>query len=542
LTIEKIQFTLKLLVQYKGVSRMIFPVAYSAKLEESGSKHLALYLAIREAITEGKLPPKERLPSTRQLAALYGLSRGSVSLAYEMLAAEGFVQAGVGQGTFVAGWGSEEGPASRSGFGGDEGDVPVAEPALTAWGSRLVELQPAAASQIPILGYSHSELERAEPISFIPDGAGAKWFPWSEWKKEVALQWKKFGSSWETESHSTEGSLRLRQAIAGRLRRERGITCEAEDIIITAGSMQAIALLTQLLLEEGKTAIIENPCYTGTKRAILATGASFIAQEVDGFGIVPQDWEAQLLFVSPTRQFPTGAVLSYERRRELLTWASKRNGWIVEDDFDSDFRWGGRPIEPLKSLDREGRVIYVGTFSRSMCTGVRIGFAVVPNELLRPFILAKKLYDPYPSGIAEQQALAAWMSEGGYDRHMRRMRRIYGKLEGKLRTVLERDLASLFELFPSDAGLHLYAKWRGSVDDYRLLVQECRQRGVLWKDGEDYASIERNESIPSVPSALFGFAHLDERQIEEGVELIYRAAESLRLIGSLRSQKGAIHA
>jgi GntR family transcriptional regulator/MocR family aminotransferase len=520
---------------------MNFPIAYSAKLEQSGSKHLALYRAVREAITEGKLSPKVRLPSTRQLAALYGLSRGSVSLAYEMLAAEGFVQARVGQGTFVSGWESEEGAPSRSGLE-DEADVPLAEPALTAWGNRLMDLRPAAPSKIPILGDSQPELERAVPISFIPEGVGVKWFPWSEWKTEVALQWKRFGSSWENESDSTEGSLRLRQAIAGRLRRERGIMCEAEEIVITAGSMQAIALLTQLLLEEGKTAIIENPCYTGTKRAIQATGASFIAQEVDGFGIVPRDWEAQLLFVTPTRQFPTGAVLSYERRRELLIWASKRNGWIVEDDYDSDFRWGGRPIEPLKSLDREGRVIYVGTFSRSMCTGVRIGYAVVPKELIRPLILAKKLYDPHPSGIAEQQALASWMSEGGFDRHMRRMRRIYGKLEGKLRTGLERGLASLFEVFPSDAGLHLYAKWRGSASDYRLLVQECSQRGVLWRDGEGYAANERIESNPIVPSALFGFAHLDESQIEEGVNLICHAAESLKLIGSLRSQGGAIHA
>jgi GntR family transcriptional regulator/MocR family aminotransferase len=520
---------------------MIIPVAYSAKLEESGSKHLALYRAIREAITEGKLPPKERLPSTRQLAALYGLSRGSVSLAYEMLASEGFVQARIGQGTFVAGWGSEEGTSSRSGLEA-KGDVSLAEPALTAWGRRLMELRPTAPSKMPLLYDSYPEHERVEPISFIPEGVGAKWFPWSEWKTEVALQWKRFGSSWEKESNSTEGSLKLRQAIAGRLRRERGITCEAEDIVVTAGSMQAIALLTQLLLEEGKTAIIENPCYTGTKQAIQATGANFIAQEVDGFGIVPRDWEAQLLFVTPTRQFPTGAVLSYERRRALLTWASKRNGWIVEDDYDSDFRWGGRPIEPLKSLDREGRVIYVGTFSRSMCTGVRIGYAVVPKELIRPLILAKQLYDPYPSGIAEQQALAAWMSEGGYDRHMRRMRRIYGKLEGKLRMGLERDLASLFEVIPSDAGLHLYAKWRGSAEDYRLLVQECSRRGVLWKDGEGYAANERSQSNPIVPSALFGFAHLDERQIEEGVDLICHAAESLRLIGSLRSRGGAAHA
>ncbi|MCD9026450.1 PLP-dependent aminotransferase family protein [Cohnella silvisoli] len=522
---------------------MIFPVAYSAKLAESGSKHLALYQAIREAIMEGKLSPQEKLPSTRQLAALFGLSRGSVSLAYEMLAAEGFVQAGVGQGTFVAGWEDEEHTANKIHSGDEQANVSLAAPALTAWGRRLMELQAAVTplSAVNIIA-RNQQSSRPEPISFVPNGVGMKWFPWMEWKAEVGAQWKRFGESWEIESDSTEGSLQLRQAIANRLRRERGITCDAEDIVITAGSMQAITLLTQLLLEEGKTAVIENPCYTGIKRAIQATGASFIAQGVDGQGIVPQDWDAQLLFVTPTRQFPTGAVLSYERRRALLSWASRRNGWIVEDDFDSDFRWGGRPIEPLKALDREGRVVYVGTFSRSMCTGVRIGYAVAPKELVQPLILAKKLYDPFPSGIAEQQALASWMSEGGYDRHMRRMRRVYGKLEGKLRTGLERDLAGLFEVNASDAGLHLYAKWKKSNDEYRQLVEECGRRGVLWKDGEGYTVYERHDSNPHVPSALFSFAHLDEGEIDVGLNLIREAAESISLIDSSRGQGGTVHA
>ncbi len=517
---------------------MIFPVAYSAKLAEYGSKHLALYHAIREAITDGKLPPGDRLPSTRQLSVLYGVSRGSVSLAYEMLAAEGFVQAGVGQGTFVAGWGEEEN-ASMIGLG-DEAGNPLAEPALTAWGRRLMELQAPSPSTAP----PHFQSDRAEPISFVPEGVGTQWFPWLEWKAEVALQWKRFGASWKSEADSTEGSLPLRQALANRLRRERGIACEADQIVITAGSMQAIMLLTQLLLEEGKKAVIENPCYMGIKRAILATGADYIAETVDGSGIVPHDWAAQLLLVTPTRQFPTGAVLSYERRRALLSWASRRNAWIVEDDYDSDFRYGGRPIEPLKSLDREGRVVYVGTFSRSMCTGVRIGYAVAPKELIQPLILAKKLYDPYPSGIAEQQALAAWMTEGGYDRHMRRMRRVYGKLEGKLRRGLDHHLGSLFEVVPSDAGLHLYAEWKNNSDDYRLLVHECARRGVLWKDGMGYASHEHqgNEAVASGCSALFGFAHLDEGKIDEGVALIRQAAESLGLIDSERGQGGTVHA
>lgn len=521
---------------------MISPAAYSDKLMECGSKHLALYQTIREAITEGRLPPGERLPSTRRLAELFGLSRGSVSLAYEMLAVEGLVHSGVGQGTYIASWGEEleENKMSLA----EEAQVSLAEPALTAWASRLMERSTVTSSFAEQLAASRSFIQIAENgnfISFVPEGIGAQWFPWLEWKAQVSQQWKQFGFTWK-ESRATEGSLRLRQAIATRLRRERGITCGIENIIITSGSMQAIVLLAQLLLEEGKTAVVENPSYTGIPLAIEATGAKLIAQSMDRNGILPQEWDAELLFVTPTRQFPTGAVLSYERRRILLAWAIRRNAWIIEDDYDSEFRWGGRPIEPLKSLDREGRVIYVGSFSRSMCAGVRIGYAIVPDELIKPFTIAKKLYDPYPSGIVEQEALATWMSEGGFDRHIRRMRRVYGKLEGKLRQGLEKDLGDLFRVVPSDAGMHVYAKWLCSYESYNALVQECRSRGVAWKDGSIYAVRSTDQGDCMDCSALFGFAHLDEEQIDEGVARIRQAAKELGLIGSFRALGGALDA
>ncbi|MFC4596975.1 PLP-dependent aminotransferase family protein [Cohnella hongkongensis] len=516
---------------------MSSPFAYFAKLSDCGSKHLAMYLAIREAIMEGTLAPGEKLPSTRQLAALYGLSRGSVSLAYEMLSAEGFVQAGVGQGTFVAG-ADPEGAVSHWAAGGEAGrGASVRQPPrLASWGLRLLELQPVAPAPKPQLPAGE------ETVSFVPAGLVPKRFPWQEWKSEVAQQWRSFGESGAFYGQGSEGSLALRKAIAGRLRRERGIPCREDDIVITSGSMQAIALLAHLMLEEGKTAVIENPCYAGTRNALLATGAAIIAERTDSGGIVPRDWDAELLFVTPTRQFPTGVVLSYERRQALLAWASRRGAWIVEDDYDSDFRWGGRPLEPLKALDREGRVVYVGTFSRSMSASMRIGFAVLPKELMQPFLLAKKLYDPYPTGIAEQLALANWMSSGGYDRHMRKMRRVLGKLENKLRSSLAANLQGLFTAVPSDAGLHVYARWEGTEADYRLLAEECAHRGTEWKDGAVYdipLAGPGEEKRP--PSALFGFAHLTERQIEEGIRRIRQAALALNALGAGPEQGGKVH-
>ncbi|WP_051318437.1 PLP-dependent aminotransferase family protein [Cohnella thermotolerans] len=516
---------------------MTLQLPYERMLSECGSKHLALYRALRDGIAAGTLSPGERLPSTRQLASLYGLSRGSVSLAYEMLAAEGYVRAGVGQGTFVSGvpgaWPSAAaGEPAPDAAGRERSRSAPDTPALSAWGFRVME---------------QAEDERDMPappggsgvLSFFPRGMGEKWFPWMEWRSRVAAQWKRLGDR-PDEASTTEGSLELRRAIAGRLRRERGIVCGPEDVVVTGGSMQAIALLTQLLLEEGRTAVVEDPCYQGTLRAVKATGAALVAAKVDGEGIVPQDWDADLLFVTPTRQFPTGAVLKLERRLELLDWASRKRAWIVEDDYDSDFRWGGRPIEPLKSLDREGRVIYVGSFSRTMRPEVRIGYAVLPRSLRTPFVRAKSLYDPHPEGIAEQHALSEWMTDGGYDRHLRRMRRIFQRLQAKLRQGLAEELGDLFDVVPSDAGLLLFAYWKKTPNDYDRLALRCRELGVWWGDGRRYA-VEGGEGSDR-RSALFGFAHMNEAEVEEGLARIRRAAASLGLSACNEDQGGCAHA
>lgn len=513
---------------------MLLSVSYETRLAECGSKHLALYQALRDAIADGLLPQGDRLPSTRGLALHFGLSRGSVSLAYEMLAAEGYVRAGVGQGTFVAGVPGIE----RDGRSG-EVSLTHAKPMLTRWGNRLAELSgPMAACRET--EEESAAAKRAVEIDFSPRNIGERWFPRAEWRSVVSSEWKRRSGDSSSDFHPAEGSEELRRQISGRLRRERGIRCRPEDVVMTGGSMQAIALLCQLLLEEGRTAVVENPGFGGIRRAIRTTGARLAPEEVDAEGIVPGDWDADVLFVTPTRQFPTGAVLTYERRLALLEWASRRRAWIVEDDYDSDFRWGGRPIEPLKALDREQRVIYVGTFSRSMKTEVRIGYAVVPPALREPLIAAKQLYEPYPTALTEQRALAEWMAQGGYDRHIRRMRRIYGKLHALLHAAMEERLGGLFRLVPSDAGLHLYAKWNRNAVQYDQLRRECRELGVGWRDASAYDAGSDAEAdgdagagsgIRGEPrAAIFGFAHLDEEQIRRGVDSIRRGAERLGLV------------
>ncbi|CAI6042438.1 PLP-dependent aminotransferase family protein [Cohnella sp. JJ-181] len=542
---------------------MSLQVPYDARLSACGVKHLALYQAIRDSIVDGKLPPGAKLPSTRTLASLYGLSRGSVSVAYDMLAAEGYVRSAVGKGTYVAGEETRAdvllpGATNQAQAGAEPpGGAQAFEPELSAWGRRLRRGTQAneAANGAGVAGADGDgaggdgagEMTEAEvgavagaegeghagAISFTPRGMGERWFPWMSWKAAVSAEWRRRGPAEAAGREAAAGGAELRRAIAGRLRRERGIPCEAEDIVVTGGSMQAIALLAQLLLEPGRAAVAEDPCYSGTQRAIHASGAALIPAPVDRHGIVPEDWRAEVLFVTPTRQFPTGGVLTYERRMALLEWAQRRGAWIVEDDYDSEFRWAGRPIEPLKALDRQERVVYVGSFSRTMRQEVRIGYAVLPPALRAPFLLAKRLYDPYPTGLTEQRALADWMNQGEYDRHLRRTRRIFNRLQGLLREELSR-LAPLFDVHPADAGLLLFATWTGTPDQYDRYAEACRRAGAGWGDGSVYAAAPR----PDERTALFGFAHLDESDIVRGMRLMRETAAKLGLTGDTGGARG----
>jgi GntR family transcriptional regulator/MocR family aminotransferase len=355
-----------------------------------------------------------------------------------------------------------------------------------------------------------------ETISFLPDVGPMEYFPYAEWRSALTYAGGKGGGSLHNYTHPA-GDLQLREAIAGHLRVTRGIAAEASNIVLFSGSMQGIVLLVQLLVNKGDPVIIENPGYHGIHRAVQACGGMILPADVDASGIIPQDWKAQMLFVTPSRQYPTGVVLSLGRRRQLLAWAEKNAAVIVEDDYDSEFRWGGRPIEPLKALDSGNRVIYLGSFSKTMFAGLRLGYAVLPSSLVEPVVCAKALYDPFSTGVLEQRALAHFMSRGHYGRHLRRMTRIFGARYDILCSLMTKHVPELFTLVPSDAGLHIYAIWRQSPQQFTDFVSAAKARGVEFRD----ASLYELES--SLPAACFGFAHLDENTLTEGVLRLVKA-------------------
>lgn len=477
---------------------MAFYIPFQAYLTRYPSKYAALYHALRDEIVGNKLNLHTKLPSSRELAAMLDLSRGTVNQVYDMLIAEGYLQADVGRGTFVS-----------YGDGLEKQRVIVGKAVeLSAWGLRVSEGQGHRQER------GNGVASGVKEISFALARPHMEQFPREQWNRGMYEQVRRMTESPQEDAHIAEGHYALREAIALHLRRERGIDASPERIVIVNGSMQAIALLTQLLVNPGDPVVLERPGYQGASRAVLAAGGVPVHAAVDGQGLIPQPWNARLLFVTPSRQFPTGAVLGLERRQQLLRWAAEQGAVIVEDDYDSEFRHRGRPIEPLKVLDQEGRVVYIGTFSKTMLQDLRIGYVVLPEALRDAFAAAKRLYEPHPTGLLEQRSLAAFMASGGYERHLRRMRRVYASKFLLLQALLQEQLSTPFEWVDSDSGLHLFGWWRGDLRSYIDYTAACRAAGVTWTDAGNYGLPDGKAG------ACFGFAHLTEAEIRQGVSLL----------------------
>ncbi|SDS11317.1 GntR family transcriptional regulator / MocR family aminotransferase [Paenibacillaceae bacterium GAS479] len=530
---------------------------YERRLEQSASKREALYESLKELILNGTLPSGERLPSSRKLAELYGLSRGTVSQVYDMLYAEGYVRGEQGSGTYVA--------FRRSVAGGraeahdvtgkeevDSGSYSLRSPECSAspsfvmseWYRRLEAvgtLYPGRTSSGGIEGSTGRERmpvvkteQSEEPLPgrtnslFASGQTDFRLFPTREWKQSLHAAVRDSLERPMEDGYREEpgvGSLRLRKAIASMLLRERGISADPAEIVITSGSKQGLALILQMLAGPGSAIVLENPCYTGIKESVIAAGASIIHAEVDEHGIIPGDWDAVLAAVTPNRQFPTGAVLPASRRSELLAWAEKRGALLLEDDYDGEFRYTGRPGEPLKSLDRSGRVIYLGSFSRTMYSGLRIGYIVAPAWLVPRLVRAKTFYEPYASGQLEQLAMARFIQEGRYARHLGRIRREYRRRLAALHHGLESLPGKPFHWRPAHAGLHQYAVWGGSQENYEQLLERACESGLAWADGRRYQAME--DRAPGLaPGALFGFAHLTEEEIKQGMKQLADACLS----------------
>ncbi|HYM28082.1 MAG TPA: PLP-dependent aminotransferase family protein [Steroidobacteraceae bacterium] len=417
-----------------------------------------LYERIRQRILDGQLAAGSRLPSTRALAVELGISRTTTALAYQMLILEGYVESRVGDGARVARVCPSPAPASSAERAGPARvydaanavaalDAPAARPAMTA--------REAQSSRIFSVG--------------IPDVTQV---PWQTWSRLVARHARHALSKVAQRPH-VAGYAPLREAIAGHVAITRGVRCTADDIIITAGSQGALHLVAATLLAPGDQVWLEDPGYFGARGAVLAAGARAVPVPVDGDGLDVAVGRrlcptARLAIVTPSHQFPTGVAMSLARRVALLEWAATARAWIVEDDYDSEYRYCGRPLEALQALDAAGRVLYVGTFSKTLFPALRIGYLVAPPALRAPLLATRSVIDAGRPPL-EQMALADFIATGQYSRHIRRMQALYRERRDALIATLEHELGGTVEVSVPPAGLHLVVWLRDALDAHNAV-------------------------------------------------------------------------
>lgn len=461
-------------------------------------KYMALFHLLRDEIMQERFSIEKKLPSERELARYSGLSRGTVRLVYEMLQADGLVESIPGIGYRVIPFGKEK---KENKLILDKKVNKEFIPYLSDRSQRIPE---------PLhhrLGSSRKKL-----LDFHPAPPSGQLFPELEWKKSVQKALRELNYFNTTGTGHAAGYLPLREAIASHLRSRRGLSANADQIVIVNGSMQAIALLAHLLVNPGDQVIVEDPSYAGIEKAIRWAGGIPVFAPVDGNGLIPENWDSRLLFVTPTNQFPTGVALSPGRREVLIQWAYEKSSFIVEDDYDAEFRRREIPHEPLRMRSAE-HVIYMGSFSRSISYHLRIGFVLLPEALTEIFLRLKSLLEPFSAAAMEQVATANFLQSGAYVRHVRRLTRIYRNRYNLLTQLIHDYFPLAFRPVSADTGLHLFAWWLGDSRSFEMLLQGCEKQGVRLHDGRSYFVTTQ------APCAVFGFTRLQEEELKEAFRI-----------------------
>ncbi len=417
--------------------------------------------ALREAIVSGRLAPGAHLPSTRLLAAELGVSRNTVNGAVAHLRSEGYLVARARAGTFVNDRLDAEGlmPPRAAVTRGTPRPAPRA-PRVSAR-SRLLARLPLAAGR--------SVVQPARP--FQTGVPALDVFPWTLWARLASSRTRHAGARLSAYG-DVLGHEPLRAAIAAYVAAARGARCSAGQVIVTAGAQQGLDLVARVLVDPGDAVCVEDPGYPVVRGVFAGVGARLAPVGLDGEGVRVPDAPrgsapARLIYVTPSRQFPTGVTMSAARRLQLLRWADRANAWIVEDDYDSEFRYASRPLNCLQGLDERERVIYVGTFSKTVFPGLRLGYLIVPERLVNAFGDARAVADRQPPGI-EQAVLAEFIAAGHLTRHVRRMRNLYQERRDALLRAAQEWLGDRVEFGDTAAGMLAVAWLERGVDDQRV--------------------------------------------------------------------------
>ncbi|MFA1547326.1 MocR-like pyridoxine biosynthesis transcription factor PdxR [Actinomadura chokoriensis] len=453
-----------------------------------GRRDLAgqIYAQLRAAILDGRLRAGEALPPTRELARRLAISRNTVGVAYDRLAAEGFLTSRVGAGTFVR----ETGSAARG--------APAASPLRPRARWDEVSAWPA-----PMPGI------RWDFRAGLPDTA---LFPYEAWRRIMSGVLRPSVLGDPGAAGDPAGLPALREAIARHIGVSRAVRANGRDIVVTSGVQQALDLIVRVLLEPGDVVAVEDPGYPPVRMLLAAAGMRVRGVPVDAEGLrvdaLPGD--ARAVYVTPSHQFPLGMPMSLPRRRALLDWARRRDVVIVEDDYDTEYRYGGRPIEPLQSLDEDGRVLYTGTFSKIMRPVLRLGFLVAPPSLHRAFRMARYVSSWHAEPPA-QAALARFIDEGLLARHIRRSRREYRARHERVAELAGSLFGDRLAVVPAEAGLHLSATLPPGTDD-AAIAAKALEAGIGL-----FALSEFAVTGPAVPGLVFGYGAVTLPAIDTGL-------------------------
>ncbi len=491
--------------------RQRFPLE-SLVLDETTAEPLyrQLETQIRSAILDGRLAAGERMPSTRRLADDLGVARNTAKTAYNQLIVEGYLVTAAGSGTRVA----KDLPESLLHRPSGRRQSDASPLALSPIGKRIAKFS----------GWLSAEVGRpCRP--FLPHVPAFDAFPSDVWTRLTMRRLRQPTLSL-LDRGDARGLRPLREAIAGYLGSARGVSCSAEQVIVTAGAQQAIELIAKLLIEPGDHVCMEDPGYTPARVLFELAGAKVTAVPVDDEGLDVRHLEtsvprAKLVYVTPSAQFPMGMTMSLARRLALIRWAERSGAVILEDDYNGEYRYAGRPLPALHGLAASGRALYTGSFSKLLFPSLRIGYLVVPEGAIDCFAAARWLVDRHSPPL-EQSVLADFIEEGHFARHVRRMRTLYAERQEKLVESVASELGGVLDVPAADAGLHLVGRIDKSVDEVALL-QAGESADVVLTPTSLFSV-----RAPTERHVILGYAPFTAREIDRATKSLARAWEAAR--------------
>lgn len=483
------------------------PAALRSGIEDDGrSKQEIVYAAMRDAILSRLIPAEARLPSTRTLAQRWGLARGTVEIAYDRLSAEAYVTRMPGSGTRVCAVVPDRYLMAASAPSGDTAAEFLA--AATQWSPPHAEAPPGVGSG--------SDVNVQAGLPFVARLADPALFSLSSWSRHIARSLNS-ASTEILSSADPRGLAELREQIAGYLRTYRGIFCDADDIVVLTGIRHALDLLARSVLRPGDKVCVEDPCYPAAQQIFAQAGALVVPVPVDNEGLecarLRGHADARLVYVTPAHQSPTGVTMSVTRRLELLDWADRNDAWIIEDDYDSEFNYLNAPLAALKSLDHGRRVIYCGSFNKTLFAGLRVGFALVPAQLKGPLLSIWRI-SGRSVGVTEQMALASWLRDGAFIRHLRSARRAYQDRRDVILAVLAANAPGRYSVSGHHAGFH-FVLWLPVGTDEAAFCARATSVGL---NLQGLGSLCQDVTL--APAVIVGYTALTMAQVRYGAQLL----------------------